>query len=518
MKFAHLSVIAWIFLFALQARAQDTRPSLTVALNAQPANLDPAETPFAANFRVTYSVFDTLIRRDILAEIHDPAKGVTLAPGLAIGWKRLDDRTLELRLRPGVKFHNGADMTADDVAFSLSKERLFGDKAIAPQAKWFIGDIESVEVVDRLTVRVRSAKPDGILEYRLSQPQSAIIPKNAYEKGVDAFKRNPIGTGPLRFVEWRDNDRLQFNVFDDYFEGRPPFKSVTFRIVPEQAARIAGLVSGEFDIITQVTPDQIDLLKRYPDLTIRSDGLQNTQEILFDVRHPVVTDKRVRKALSLAIDRKLIVQSMFHNQTTLPNSWQIPEMGPLYEQDRDDLRFEPTEAKQLLQSSGYQGEPITLRYPIGYYPSGDAVAQAVAKMWRDIGMKVKLEAVETIGQVTGGGSPSVLISFTYDMPLPEFAVCSYRGENTRYKAWMTKDMSQYYQLCAEIAGVSDTGQRQKIFRSILDELAENTPSALLYQQPQVFAMRRNILWEPYPLFFMDFRQAALRFESAAERR
>jgi oligopeptide/dipeptide ABC transporter ATP-binding protein len=300
--------LAILLLLSVSAAAQshDQRPALTVALNAQPANLDPAETPFAANFRVSYSIFDTLIRRDFLAEIRDPTKGLSLAPGLATQWRRLDERTLELRLREGVRFHSGAEMSAEDVAFSLSQERIFGEKAIALQAKPYIGDLEAVEAVDRYTVRIRAAKPDGILEYRLTQPQAGIIPKDAYANGSDAFKRRPVGTGPLRFVEWRDNDRLRFDAFDDYFAGRPPFRSITFRIVPEQAARIAGLVSSEFDIITQVTPDQIALLQRYPDIAVRSAGFQSTQEILFDVRHAPVANQEVRRALSLAIDRQLI--------------------------------------------------------------------------------------------------------------------------------------------------------------------------------------------------------------------
>jgi peptide/nickel transport system substrate-binding protein len=509
---------AALLVLNVPARTQslDRRPELTVALNAQPANLDPAETPFAANFRVSYSIFDTLIRRDFLAEIRDPAKGLTLAPGLATAWKRLDDRTLELNLRPGVRFHNGAEMSAEDVAFSLSKERIFGARATALQAKPYIGDIEAVEAVDRFTVRVRAAQPDAILEYRLAQPQAGIVPKDAYANGADAFKRHPVGTGPIRLVEWRDNDRLRFEAFDDYFGGRPAFRSMTFRIVPELAARIAGLVSGEFDVITQVTPDQIALLKRYSDITVRSAGLQSTQEILFDVRHPAVANREVRKALSLAIDRELIVRNLFHGQTAIAGSWQIPEMGPLYLAGREDVKFDLTEAKRVLRQSGYKGESITLRYPVGYYPNGDAVAQAVAKMWRDIGINVKLEAVETIGQVTGGGAASVLIAFTYDMPLPEFAVCQYRGAGTRYKAWMPKEMERYYQLCADIAGVSDPLRRREMFGVILDELRANFHSAPLYQQTQVFATRKSVDWQPYPHFFMDFRREALRVQDVGK--
>ncbi|MDX0661232.1 hypothetical protein GOD21_30750 [Sinorhizobium medicae] len=492
----------------------DTRPDLTVAVNAEPNNLDPASAPFAANFRVTYSIFDTLIQRDYQAEIDNPSKGLTLKPGLAASWRRIDDQSIELKLREGVHFHSGREMTAADVAYSLSKERIFGDKAVAAQAKPYLGDIDAVKVVDKFTVIVHSAKSNAVLEYQLASPQAAIVPENAYSQGVDYFKRHPVGTGPIKFVEWVDGDHLKFNAFDDYFGGRPNFRTVTYRFVPEQASRIAGLVSGEFDLIVQVTPDQLNLLKTYPDITTSSVPLQNTQEILFDVRDPVVASADVRKALSLAIDRNLILTNIFAGSTTVPTSWEIPEMGAIFVADRHATDYNPALARELLAKGGYNGAVITLRYPAGYYPNGEAVAQVVANMWNAIGVKTELSSTETIGQITAGGSAASLISFTYDMPIPEKGVCAYRGEGTWSAKWMPR-MEVFYSGCQQLAGLFDGAQRKELFTGMLDDLEASMPSALLYQQPQAFAFRKEVHFQAYPHLVMDMRAQALSFNKGA---
>lgn len=494
-------------LFAGFAGHEPAGREITVALNAEPNNLDPASAPFAANLRVTHSIFDTLIARDYRTEIQDPARGLTLRPGLAEAWRRLDERTIELTLRRGVTFHSGRALTSADVVFSLSKERIFGDAAIAAQARPYLGDIASVEAVDSHTVRVASARPNATLEYQLASPQAAIVPADAYAGGADAFKRHPIGTGPLRFKRWRDGERLEFEANESYFGGAPNFRRLTFRFVPEQSSRIAGLVSGEFDLIVQVTPDQIGVLRSYRDIHIATAPLQSTQEILFDTRHAVVSNALVRRALSLAIDRAAIVRTILHGQTSIPTSWQIPEMGAIYQKDRNALAYDPGLARQLLREGGYNGEVVTLRFPSGYYPNGDAIAQAVANMWNAVGVTTRIAATETIGQITAGGSAASLISFTYDMPMPEKAVCAYRGPSTWSAQWMPR-MTVFYDGCGRLPGLFQADERRQLFATMLDDIEAAMPSALLYQQPQAFAMRRAIGFQPYPHLVMDFRKDA----------
>ena len=488
---------------------------ITVALNAEPNNLDPASAPFAANLRVTHSIFDTLIARDYQAELRDPEQGLTLRPGLAETWRRLDDRTVELTLRRQVTFHDGRALTSADVVFSLSKERIFGDDAIAVQARPYLGDIALVEAVDAHTVRVTSARPNATLEYQLASPQAAIVPADAYARGVDAFKRHPIGTGPLRFKNWREGERLEFEANEAYFGGAPNFQRLTFRLVPEQSSRVAGLISGEFDLIVQVTPDQLAVLRSYRDVHLATAPLQSTQEILFDTRHAAVANPAVRRALSLAIDRQAIVRTILHGQTSIPTSWQIPEMGPIYQRDRNALHYDAARARQLLREGGYNGEVVTLRFPAGYYPNGEAVVQAVANMWNAVGVTTRIAATETIGQITAGGSAASLIAFTYDMPMPEKAVCAYRGPSTWSARWMP-NMAVFYDGCRALPGLFQIDERRRLFAAMLDDIEAAMPSAPLYQQPQAFAMRRTVRFQPYPHLVMDFRREAFAIGEAGQ--
>lgn len=493
------------------------RPRLTVAVNAQPSSLEAAEPPFAANLRVTYNIYDTLIMRDFRAEMREPGAGVKLVPGLATAWRRIDDRTLELTLRPGVRFHSGKPFGAEDVAFSLSPERLFGEGALVPQARGYVGDIEAVEIVDPTTVRVRAKAADSVLEHRLASYQAGIVPKGAYEaKGPNGFKRAPVGTGPFRVVEWRDNEVLRLAAFDDHWGGQPTVAALDIRIVPEASTRLAGLLSGEFDIITAVTADQAPVVEANAATEIRSIEFQSSQVLVFDIRGPVVADVRIRRALGLAVNRKLIVDTIWHGQTYTPNSWQIAQMGALYNPARDDAGFDPAAARRMLAEAGYKGERITFRYAAQYYPNGDAVAQAVAKMWRDVGVDVRIEVTETIGQALAGRASVALVAFSYDMPIPEKSVCQYYGAGTRYKQWFPP-MPRFFDGCATLPTLTTEAERYTVFQGMLDELKDAAPIVLLYQQPQTYGVRKSVQWLPYPVLVMDFRPTNLSPSNPAAR-
>ena len=156
------------------------RPGLVVAVNKLPRGLEPAVRTGTVDVRVTYSIFDTLIRRDF----QNSKKGNSskLMPGLATSWKRISPTTVELELRKGVKFHNGDPFTADDVLFTFSKERLRGKKAAIPKGRRYFGNIAKVEKLNDFKVRFIAKKPDLVLEQRLASYTAWIVSKNAYYK------------------------------------------------------------------------------------------------------------------------------------------------------------------------------------------------------------------------------------------------------------------------------------------------------------------------------------------------
>lgn len=234
----------------------DRRPVLTVAVAELPKVLEPALELNNVGTRVTYSVFDTVIRRDFKGS--PDGGGSKLLPHLATNWSREDAQTLLVTFRNDVRFHNGDRMTAEDVAYTFREGRLWGEKPQIPGGRAYFGTLAGVEAVDQNTVRFRTRVPDVLLEQRLASWCSWIVNKRHYEQvGMEGFGRNPVGTGPFRFSRMKSNEFMEFEAFDDYWMGRPSARRVIFREVPELATRVAGLVSGEFDLITNVPPDQI---------------------------------------------------------------------------------------------------------------------------------------------------------------------------------------------------------------------------------------------------------------------
>lgn len=497
---------------AQAALAQD-RPALVVAVNDQPAKLEPADNPLAVDNRATYSVFDTLIRRDRKAEAANPTGGAVLIPGLATEWTRIDDQTLELNLRTGVKFHNGDDFTAADVAFTFSQERLFAEKAAFPSAKTYLGDVEAVEVVDPTTVRIHTRAADPVLELRLADPVGSIVSKRAYdEEGVDGFKRHPIGTGPAKFVEWKDGDYLRFDAFDEYWGGKPTFSSITYRVVPELSARVAGLINGEFDIALQISPDQFPLIEQNSALEVRGGPIDNLQMIWFVGSEPVLSDKRMRQALSLGIDRQLLVDSLWGGRTTIPTSFQLPSFGALYDASRNDFRYDPVRAKELIAEAGYKGEPIVVRNVTGYYPFGDVMIQAVQKMWQDLGLNVELAMIDSVAQMYEPGRAVGTGSTNFLMPAPEgLGYALFGAKSTAQLRHGFVSAGKVNALFDQFKVSSDATLRADLWHQILDNLAEEVPGTPVYLTPQFYGVKKSVNWSPYPGYWLDFRPDNLSF-------
>ena len=258
----------------------DQRPSITIAVQqiSNSASLEPLREQSNVGQRTFSFIYETLIMQNLMGQLEPK-------PGLAESWKRLDERTVELVLRKGVKFHNGDEMTADDVVFTFSRERMFGPdyditstktlftsvlvrdttdgKKLPPEvpavAKRSFPALEKVEAVDKYTVRFTNRTPDVTLEGRIGRLGSDIISRRAYEEAktwVD-WARAPISTGPYKVREYAPDQSLVLDAHDDYWGGRPPLKSVKLVVVPEVATRINGLLAGQFDFICDVPPDQI---------------------------------------------------------------------------------------------------------------------------------------------------------------------------------------------------------------------------------------------------------------------
>lgn len=500
---------------AFAATSDTKRPDFTVAVAALPATLEPARELSNVGTRVTYSIFDTLIRRDFLGT--PDGGGSAMKPHLATSWERVSPSELIVKLRQGVKFHNGDELTADDVTYTFRDGRLRGEKAQIPGGKPYFGILKDVTAVDRYTVRFTTKVPDVLLEQRLASWCAWIVNKRAYEEmGFDAYSRAPVATGPYKVVSHSQNEATALEAFDDYFLGKPTARKVTFRAVPELAARVAGLVSGEFDLITNVPPDQVAIIGGYDDIEIRSVVLANSHMLVFDNHDKILSDKRVRQALSNAIDRQKLVDTLWLGKAEVPGSHNYPEYGQMFVEGRK-LPYDPEKAKALLAEAGYKGEKIVYRTQASYYTNALEAAQVLIEMWKAVGINAELQVVETSDQMKGEGAQIFNWSNSTRLPDPLGALWVAWGPGGEIQAkdvWSVESRKAFNEYGKALEAETDPVKRKALFVKMLDAWEDEAPGTILYQPFEAYAIKKSIQWRPTTFYFMDLRPDNLRFPQA----
>jgi len=474
---------------------------LVVALDEIPRQLDPLLYQTNPGYRVMQNIYDTLLAVDY-------ADDGAIQPALAESWKRVDGRTIDLTLRQGVLFHDGSPLTAEDVVFSFGPERRTDPKSPGyGTAQQFLSAIEAVEAVDERTIRVTSSVDDPALELRLSAWGSQIVKKAAFEAagGFEGFAQAPVGTGPFS-VTSLTADAVDLEAFADYWGGTPDIKRLTYRLAPELSSRISGLVSGDFGVIADVPPDQFGPIQNDSALEIVGGTVASIRVIKFDTRNETLKDPRVRKALGLAIDRQAIVDALWAGLVSVPNGHQLPAFGALFDPDRPAYRYDPDEAKRLLEEAGYQGEAIPYRVRVAAYGPELATAEIVVAMWQAVGVKTDMQIVENFGQMmeypgTGmrNGVDPILV------PDPLFGLWRSYNESER-EVWSNEE---FYKWGHVLESSLEPAKRKEAFNHMMDIFDEDPPAIILHTMGVFYGKRQNLQWEPIPSVYMDFRKARI---------
>ena len=370
---------------------------LRIGLAADVTSMDPHFLNIAPNINIASHVFDALTHVD---------QDARLIPGLAVSWRAVDATTWEFRLRRGVRFHDGAELTAEDVVFSI--ERTF--QVPNGQFRTFTQRIVGKQILDAHTLRLKTATPYAMVPYDLNSV-FIVSRKAAARSGPEDFDSGKamIGTGPFRFARFARGDRVELARNDDYWGAKPAWEKVTFRIVPTDPARLAGLLSGELDAIEQVPPADLPRIRR--DARLQTAQKVSWRTIFFYLdqhrdRAPGLADKagrplarnpfrdlRVRRALSKAINRPVIAERLMDG-AALPASNLVspPVFG--HAPDLKPEPYDPEGAKRLLAEAGYpDGFAMTLSATNNRYVNDEQIAQAVAQMLARVGIRARVEAL-----------------------------------------------------------------------------------------------------------------------------
>lgn len=334
---------------------------------------------------------------------------LTLKPGLALSWKNIDPLTWEVRLRKGVVFHNGAPFTADDVVFTW--ERVPNVPNSPNSFSQYTRNVSRVIKIDDHTLHMKTAVVHPTLPMDLANVLivSSSVSKNATTQDFNSGKA-AVGTGPYRLVQWTNGERLVLERFDKYWGDKAPWDKVTEVVIAKDAARLAALLSGQVDAIDAVPSADLERLRKDGRFTVvRGGPAALVQYIALDSARdvsPFVTakdgkpldrnplkDARVRKALSLALHRGLMVDRVLEG-AGVPAGQMLADVFPGtakgVKPDVQDL----TRAQALLKEAGWgQGFRIVLHATNDRYSGDAAIAQTVAQMWTRLGLKAEVEAL-----------------------------------------------------------------------------------------------------------------------------
>lgn len=456
-------------------------------------------------------------------------------PGLATEWKRLDDKTIELKLRQGVKFHNGDELTAEDVVFSFSDERLFagtepaGGKTLyeanfKPQtakelpaaipgiSRRLWPALRGVEAIDKYTVRFHNATPDVTLEGRLYAFGSQIANKRAWDesKSYAEWARKPVTTGPYKVADYKPDVELVLEAHDEYWGGQSPLQQIRFVEVPEVASRVNGLISGQYDFACDLPPDQISTVTANPGLEIQSSTIWNHRITVFNTQNEILRNPLVRRAMTHSIDRQAIVDALWAGQTVVPAGMQFESFrtSDMFIDDWQPPKFDPELARDLLKQANYKGDAIPYRLLNNYYTNQTPTAQVLVEMWKQVGLNVEIEMKENWAQVHDPegvkGVRDWSASNNINDPITPLVVqFGPNGEAQQKKDWSNDEVNK---LSVIMETSTDRDQRKKAIKRMLEICEREDPAYNVLHQNAVFTgMKKELNWKAAPAFAMDFR-------------
>ncbi|WP_424814390.1 ABC transporter substrate-binding protein [Roseococcus sp. YIM B11640] len=500
----HAAILA-LSLLAAPAAAQD----LNIAVGGAFTSMDPHFHNLTPNSAITQHLFDRLL---------EPDANLRPVPGLAAEYRAISPTEWEFKLRPGIRFHDGSPLTADDVAFTFARiPQVQGSPA---SYAFYTRPVREVVVVDPQTVRLVTATASPLIPAMVQG--FAIIGRRQGEGMTTAdynSGRAAIGTGPYRLVSYTPGDRAVFQRNTEWYGGNVGWNRVTYRFIGNDSARLAALKAGDVDLIDQVPTRDVAELRRDGRLAIHSaTSLRNIYLYLDQWRDqtPFATDLqgrplpsnplrdlRVRRALSLAINRQGIAAQVMDGQAT-PSGQLLPAGAvghdPALTPDTQDLDA----ARRLLAEAGYpQGFQISLHGPNDRYVNDAQILQAIAQMWARVGVRTRVEALPSsaffsrsgrdefsvglLGWGTGTGEP--------DSPLGNLlaTIEPARGRGASNRSHYSNP--RFDALVDQALGTIDLAAREAVYREATGLAIREQAIIPLHHQVNIWASRRGLAYE-----------------------
>lgn len=451
---------------------------VTVSLGSKPKSLDPAMYNEIPSLSIVEQIYNTLFQIDENGKI---------APELAESYEYITPTELVIKLKKGVKFHNGDELKASDVIFSLNR------MVEKPATKVMLDVIESVESINDYEVKIKLKEPSAPLLYTLSYPLTAILNEKYTEEKNGNIATDAMGTGAFKYKSWGDGEKIQLVVNEEYFGDKAKIDELIFRAIPENTSRLAALETGEIDIAT-IAPIDVQTVEGSSDLYAVSFPTTSTEYLTLNTAREPFNNKDYRKALNYAIDKQSIVDAVYLGKASVANTIVNPTVFGS-DQKVGKIDYNPEVAKELLEKSGVKNKIIKIMSNDN--PVRLQAAQIIQANLKEVGINAEIETVEwgTYLQMTAQGDFDVFIggwvAGTSDSDIVLFPLLhsSYKGGAGNRANF---ENSEYDRLVELGRKSTESSERIEAYSKAQEILAEENPLVPLYYKNENMGLNKRI--------------------------
>lgn len=477
MTYFSKSLLAATFLAgAVQAQQTD----LTIALQLEPPHLDPTSAAAGAIDSVLYTnVFEGLTKFTETGAV---------VPGLASRWDISDDGlTYTFHLTSGVTFHDGTTMDAEDVKFSLDRAR--ADDSANAQKALFAG-ISDVTVVDPQTVKVTLSSPDGNFLFNMAWGDAVIVAAES----IEGIKQTPIGTGPFKFDQWVQGDRIELSQNDAYWGTKPALTKATFKFISDPTAAFAAMMAQDVDAFAGFpAPENLPMFEADPRFKVLVGSTEGETILSTNNKMPPLDNVLVREAISHAIDRQAIIDGAMFGLGT-PIGTHFAPHNPAYVDLTGKSAYDPARAKELLAEAGLpDGFTTTLKLPPPSYARRGG--EIIAAQLREVGIETEisnLEWAQWLEEVFRGKDFGLtIVSHTEPFDIGIYARPDY---------YFQYDNPAFQDLITELTGTTDPEARKALLATAQETISNDYVNGYLFQLafPTIADARLDGLWQNAP--------------------
>ncbi|AEH35694.1 ABC transporter substrate-binding protein [Halopiger xanaduensis] len=439
---------------------------------------------------------------NVLDQVYEPLWDITpdgeLEPRIVEEWTHPDDSTMELTVRDDVVFHEGQEMTASDVAYTINRAVDEEVGIASEQADRYPG-VVGAEAPDDTTVLIEHESVPSIVEFNVATV-ATVVSQEWMEEREQPVTDELNGTGPYQVDEYTPDEEITFTTFDDYWGETPDLDPVRFRGASEASTRVSELETGESDLVVNVPPSDVANIDEAEDVEVRTvTSLRNIFLVMPNDDEPF-DSQEFRQAMNYAVDVDAIIENVLDGFGS-PTSQPIPEGIFGYNDDLDPYPHDLEQAEQLVEDSGYSGVEITLESPEGRYLNDTEVAETAAQQidqLENVSCDFQITDFETITESSLDADPSTS---------PDFFLIGWG--NPTYDAdyglapWFVSGQAAYNfedeeieEKILESQQTSDPDEREQLLQEINADLHEAAPWVFLHREESIYGIRSDVDWDP----------------------